>query len=195
MLKIGLTGGIGSGKTTVSKIFSMLGIPVFYADEAAKSVMNTDKLLIENIKQSFGSDAYDAESQLNRKFLAEIVFNDAQKLFALNKLVHPAVFRSYEFWLVRQTSPYILKEAAILFESGSYQFCDKIILVTAPEDIRIERVCLRDGISKDEVKARIDKQLSDDVTLKLADFRIINDEKQLLIPQVLKLHHQFLSLL
>ncbi len=194
MLKIGITGGIGSGKTTVSKVFEILGIPVFYADDVAKSVMQTDELLIKNIKETFGSGAYDSDQALNRKFLADIVFNDVQKLEKLNKLVHPAVFRAFDVWLaVQRKVPYILKEAALLFESGSYKLCDKNILVTSPEELKIKRVMLRDNISADQVKDRINKQYSEAQGIKLADFIIRNDEQQLLIPQVLRLHERFVN--
>jgi dephospho-CoA kinase len=193
MLKIGITGGIGSGKTTVSRIFEILGIPVFYADDAAKSVMHTDKLLAQSIKETFGSEAYDIQQQLNRKYLAEIVFKDEQKLAALNQLVHPAVFRAFDSWLVLQKAPYILKEAALLFESGSYKLCDKNILVTAPEELKIKRVMERDGISAEQVRSRMSKQFTEEQGRKMADFIIVNDEHQLLIPQILKLHERWIN--
>jgi len=195
MLKIGITGGIGSGKTTVSKVFEVLEIPVFYADDIAKSVMQTDELLVRSIKETFGSKAYNSDQKLNRKYLADIVFNDEQKLAILNQLVHPAVFRAFDVWLaVQRKVPYILKEAALLFESGSYKLCDKNILVTAPEELKIKRVMQRDNISAGEVKARMNKQFTEEQGRKLADFIIVNDEHQLLIPQVLQLHERFLSL-
>jgi dephospho-CoA kinase len=194
MLKISITGGIGSGKTTVSRIFEILEIPVFYADDMAKSVMHTDEPLIKSIKQTFGSEAYNSDHTLNRKYLADLVFNNEKKLAKLNQLVHPAVFRAFDAWLkVQSQVPYILKEAALLFESGSYKLCDKNILVTAPEELKIKRVMQRDKISAEEVKARMNKQIAEEEGRKLADFIIVNDEKTLLIPQVLELHQGLIN--
>ena len=195
MLKIGLTGNIGSGKTTVCKIFEVLGIPVFYADDAAKDVMVADAELIGGIKQTFGNQAYFEDGTLNRKHIAGIVFNDKEQLAKLNALVHPAVFRAFDKWVLNQKgAPYVLKEAAILFESGSYKKCDRAIMVTAPLDLRIKRVTSRDGITADEVKARNDRQFSEEKKLALANDVIINDDTQLVIPQVLKLHQLYLSI-
>ncbi|HCN82463.1 MAG TPA: dephospho-CoA kinase [Sphingobacteriaceae bacterium] len=193
MLKIGITGGIGSGKSTVAKIFEVLEIPVFYADQEAKSLMHTDELLINGIKEAFGNEAY-ADKQLNRRYIADIVFNNEQELTKLNSLVHPAVFRAFDAWVIDQQAPYVLKEAALLFESGSSKLCDQTILVTAPEKLKIQRVMHRDSITEDHVRTRISKQLTEEQALKLADHIIINDEQHLLIHQVLQLHEQFLSL-
>src|SRR4051812_20297204 len=150
MLKIGITGNIGSGKTTVSKLFELIGIPVFYADEAAKTLMITDDVLIAGVKQAFGDEAYFADGALNRKYIAGIVFNDEAQLANLNALVHPAVFRAFDSWVATMADdvPYVLKEAAVLFESSSYKFCDKTIMVTAPLDMRIKRVTKRDNITR-----------------------------------------------
>jgi dephospho-CoA kinase len=195
MLKVGITGNIGSGKTTVCKIFEVLGIPVFYADDAAKDVMVTDAELITGIKQTFGNQAYFDDATLNRKHIAGIVFNDKEQLAKLNALVHPAVFRAFDAWVASQkNAPYVLKEAAILFESGSYKKCDRAIMVTANLDLRIKRVTARDGITADEVKSRNDRQFSEEKKLSMADDVIINDDTQLVIPQVLKLHELYLSL-
>ncbi|MBD1386308.1 dephospho-CoA kinase [Mucilaginibacter rigui] len=195
MFKVGITGNIGSGKTTVCKIFEVLGIPVFYADDAAKDVMVTDTELIAGIKQAFGNEAYFDDGTLNRKHVAGIVFNDKEQLAKLNSLVHPAVFRAFDNWVLHQKkAPYVLKEAAILFESGSYKKCDRTIMVTAPLNIRIKRVATRDGITADEVKSRNDRQFSEEEKLAMADDVIINDDTQLVIPQVLKLHELYLSL-
>ncbi|MBE9584495.1 dephospho-CoA kinase [Mucilaginibacter sp. JRF] len=194
MLKIGLTGNIGSGKTTVAGVFEVLGIPVFYADAAAKNVMVTDAELIEGVKQAFGSDAYFADAILNRKHIANIVFNNADELARLNALVHPAVFRAFDEWVLRQTSaPYVIKEAAILFESGSYKKCDQTILVSAPLEQRLERVMQRDGISHDEAASRDARQMNEEEKKILANHIIINDGSQLVIPQVLSLHQQFIA--
>jgi dephospho-CoA kinase len=194
MFKVGITGGIGSGKTTVCRVFEVLGIPVFYADPVAREVMNTDPVLIMGVKDAFGDEAYQ-EGILNRKFLANIVFNDQRELAKLNALVHPAVFRAFDAWVrAQQGVPYVLKEAALLFESGSDKLCDETVLVTAPRDLKIQRVHNRDKITEGEVLKRMDKQFSDEKKAKLASFLVRNDEKELLIPQVLKLHEQFLSL-
>jgi dephospho-CoA kinase len=191
MLKIGITGGIGSGKTTVCRVFEVLSVPVFNADEVAKMIMNTDTDLVGRIIAQFGKEAYFTNGELNRKYLSEIVFNDAKALQALNELVHPAVIQAFNDWALEQNSPYCLHEAAILFESGAYKSCDHSILVFAPEDLRIQRVKKRDGQSEAEIRARMDKQMSEDEKEKLADFIIINDEHTAVIPQVLKFHDRF----
>lgn len=175
MLKIGVTGGIGSGKTTVCKLFENLGIPVYYADERAKSLMVADKELKSGIKSLFGSESYFSNGRLNRKYIATKVFNDSKLLKELNKLVHPAVFKDGEKWFLQQKSKFALKEAALLIESGNYKTLDKIIVVTAPEEIRIARVMKRDRISIEKVKARIKNQLSEKAFLKHADYIIVND--------------------
>jgi dephospho-CoA kinase len=193
MLKIGITGNIGSGKTTVSRIFEVLGVPVFYADDQAKTVMTTDNTLISGIKDAFGQDAYFADGSLNRKFLAGIVFNDPAKLDQLNGLVHPAVFRAFDSWAAGfPAAPYMLKEAALLFESDSYQYCDQTIIVTAPLEIRIARVMARDGLSRDEILSREKRQLTQEKKMALADHIINNDDTELVIPRVLELHRLFL---
>ncbi len=194
MLKIGITGGIGSGKTTVCKIYEVLGIPVFYADAAAKELMYTDLLLRENIIKDFGDQSYSQEGQLNRKYLSSIVFNDEQQLKKLNALVHPAVFSFFDTWVSEHISaPYIIKEAALLFESGSHKMCDQTVLVRSPEALRISRIIKRDEISFEEVRLRMKRQFTDEMKEKLADHVIMNDEESLLIPQVLALHHYFLN--
>lgn len=194
MLKVGITGGIGSGKTTACRIFKLLGIPVFYADIRAKHLMHTDAVLIRGIKEVFGEDIYFPGGQPDRRRLAGIVFNDNKKLERLNSLVHPAVFRDFAEWAAGQNSPYVLKEAAILFESGSDQDCDYTITVASPTELRIKRVVNRDKASREEVQKRMDKQLSDEEKISRADFVLYNDERQLLIPQVLALHRRLLDL-
>ncbi len=184
---IGLTGGIGSGKSTVADFFSLLGIAIYKADDAAKSMMIADELLISGIKKLFGADAYES-GILNRKFIAEQVFSNPELLSQLNALVHPAVKRDFMEWIKIQQSPYIIREAAILFESGSYQDCDKVITVFAPEKERISRVMLRDGLSEAEVIKRIQNQWSDERKIQLSDFVINNYENHLIIPQVMKIH-------
>ncbi|MNJ92983.1 Dephospho-CoA kinase [compost metagenome] len=196
MLKIGITGGIGSGKTTICKVFETLGIPVFYADTVAKQIMTTDPILIEGIKDTFGEQSYSESGILNNKHIANIVFNNETELHKLNALVHPAVFRAFDEWDAKLPNhlPYSLKEAALLFESGSYEMCDKNILVTAPHALKITRVTQRDNISEEQVLARMNKQFTDRQKLKLADYFIENNENQSIILQVLDLHQQFLEL-
>lgn len=192
-LRIGLTGGIGSGKSTVARIFEVLGIPVYYADLEAKRIMNEDELLREQIMQEFGAAAYD-NNQLNNKYLAGIVFNDRQKLDLLNSLVHPATIRDGERWMAQQTTPYAIKEAALIFESHSQEYLDYIIGVSAPEPLRIHRTMQRDGITREAVLARMGKQIQEIIKMRLCDFIIYNDEQQLLIPQVVALHEKLVRL-
>ena len=197
MLKIGITGGIGSGKTTICKIFEVLGIPVFYADGVARGLMTRDARLVKGIKDTFGQDIYFADGSLNNKHIAAIVFSDAVELDKLNALVHPAVFRAFDSWLeqVPPNIPYVLKEAALLFESGSYKMCDRNILVIAPEALKLERVTKRDNVTAAQVRARMDKQFTDEQKIQMADHLIYNNEQSSLIAQVNALHESFLKLL
>jgi len=190
MLKIGITGGIGSGKSTVAKIFELLGIPVYYADAAAKDIMNRDPELKAQVQQNFGADMYDSNGQLDRKRLSNIIFNHQEKLLLLNSLVHPATIRDSEQWALRQKSPYLLKEAALLFESESFRYLDKIIGVSAPQPLRILRTMQRDKVSHNEVFARMHKQMDETIKMRLCDYVIYNDEQQMVIPQVLRLHQE-----
>lgn len=190
MLKIGLTGGIGSGKSTVAKIFEVLGVPVYYADDAAKELMNTDPQLIEAIKKIFGADAYQAE-KLNRSYLASIVFADEKKLETLNALIHPATINASNAWMEKQSAPYIIKEAALLFESDAYKYLDAVIGVSSPLPQRIKRVMERDNTSEDEILKRINRQMNEEEKLKRCQFIIHNDESTLLIPQVIELDKKF----
>ena len=196
MLKIGLTGNIGSGKTTVSKVFEVLGVPVFYADDAAKSVMVSDPALIAGIKSTFGNSSYFDNGTLNRKHIAGIVFNDAEQLAKLNALVHPATFRAFDEWVknLKADIPYVLKEAALLFESDSYKMCDYSITIQAPFETRIKRVMQRDHLTREEIESRESKQFSEEKKSTLTDFIIVNDDVQLVIPQVLELHDRIRSL-
>lgn len=194
MLKVGITGGIGSGKSTVARIFELLGIPVYYADTAAKEIMHTDEALKMAVKEHFGTEIYGPDGKLDRAALGKIVFNDKDKLELLNSIVHPATIRHSDEWANRQTSPYVIKEAALLFESGSFQYLDKIIGVFAPQPMRIERVMKRDHVTREEVLARINKQIDDNIKMRLCDYVIHNDEQQMVIPQVLALHQQLISI-
>ena len=193
--QVGITGGIGSGKSLVCKIFQCLGVPVYDADSHAKALMTTDGILIANIQKEFGHLSYNTDGSVNRNYLGETVFNDSEKLKKLNSLVHPRVKEDYLRW-VRQNSdhPYVLKEAALLFETGSNRELNKIIVVHAPEELRIKRVLSRDVHRTEElVKEIIKNQMNEDEKLNRADFILRNDENQLLIPQVLELHQKFIA--
>jgi dephospho-CoA kinase len=192
MLKVGLTGGIGSGKSTIARIFEVLGIPVYYADEAAKNIMNSDKRLKAALIKNFGEQTYQS-GQLNRAWLASIVFTDNQKLELLNSLTHPATIRDANKWIQQQTSPYIIKEAALLFESGADKYLDHIVGVSAPEELRIQRAMQRDHVKREDVLQRMSRQMNEEEKLKLCQSILINDEKEALIPQVLELHQRFLN--
>lgn len=192
MIRVGLTGGIGSGKSTVARVFEVLGIPVYYADEATRQLMNTDAALQKEIIRNFGEESY-RNGQLNRPYIASIVFNDKEKLDLLNALTHPATIRHTNAWMEQQTAPYVIKEAALIFESGSAENLDYVIGVSAPKTIRIKRVMERDHISAEEVQKRMSRQLSEEMKMKLCDFVLINNELDLLTPQVLALHEQLLK--
>lgn len=187
MLKIGITGGIGSGKSTVCRVFSALGIPVFEADRIAKNLMNTDHGIHEKLINLFGTSVYLPDHTVDRKYLAGIVFNDTSLLAQLNAIVHPVVRKSFFDWCEKQQSPYVIHEAAILFESGFYKMMDKTITVVTSENERIQRVMKRDGLTLDLVKERIKNQWPDDERIKLADFVIGNNDNELIIPQIIKI--------
>lgn len=192
MLKIGLTGGIGSGKTMVARIFELLGIPVYYADAAAKTIMNEDESLKALIIEHFGEAAY-TDGTLNRAYISSIVFQNKEKLALLNSLVHPATIRAAEKWMQQQQAAYAIKEAALIFESGSQNGLDLVIGVYAPKSLRILRTIQRDTISRDEVLKRMSNQVNEELKMKLCDFVIYNNEQQLLIPQVIALHEKLLK--
>lgn len=193
ILKVGLTGGIGSGKTTVAKIFEVLGIPVYYADAAAKKLMNEDVALQEKLLHKFGKEVY-IYGKLNRAFLASIVFSDPEKLAFLNAIVHPATIADSDKWMKLQTAPYAIKEAALIFESNAHKQLDKVIGVYAPTPLRLKRVRQRDEISDEEILARINKQMNEEEKMKLCNYVITNDEIDLIIPQVLKIHEALLAI-
>ena len=186
---IGLTGGIGSGKSTVAKVFRELNIPMYDADTEAKKLINTSPEIISNFKKIFGKDIYFDDNLLDRKKLAKLIFNDKKLLEDVNAIVHPAVKEHFANWSKNQNSNLIIKEAAILFESGTYKDVDIIITVTAPVDARIERVCKRDGILPEQVKKRIKNQISDEEKIKRSDFVIYNDENDMILPQILKIYN------
>ncbi len=192
VLKVGLTGGIGSGKSTVANIFRVLGIPVFDADTAAKTIMNEDEALKQQVTELFGTQSY-INGQLDRKYIAGIVFSNAFKLEQLNAVVHPATIAAAERWLNIQTTPYAVKEAAVLFESGSAAGLDVVIGVFAPQALRIQRVMERDNVTRDEVLKRMGYQIDDEIKKRLCDFVLTNDEQQLLLPQVISLHEKLLQ--
>lgn len=192
MLNVGLTGGIGSGKSTIAKVFEVLGIPVYYADERAKEIMNEDEALKRKIIQLFGNDAY-SNNKLNRSFIAEQVFGNATKLSRLNEIVHPATIADAHQWLQQQKSPYAIKEAALIFESGAQEYLDKVIGVYAPTPLRIHRVMQRDNSSREEVMARLDKQLDETIKMRLCDYVITNNDQEMVLPQVLAIHEKLLE--
>jgi len=183
-IKVGVTGAIGAGKTFVSSIFEKLGFPVFNSDIEAKKCMQSDVYLIEQIKVVFGDKVYE-NNILQKNILSEIIFNDNEKLKSLNHLIHPVVSKNFINWCGNQNSDIIIKEAAILFESGSNNILDKIICVSAKEDIRIKRVMSRDKCDKNHVLSIMSKQMTQKEKEKLSDFIIINDDKKLLMPQII----------
>ena len=193
VLKVGLTGGIGSGKSTVAQIFEVLGIPVYYADMAAKKIMNEDEELRSAITNIFGEQAY-TNNILDRKYLSSIVFSDPAKLKQLNALVHPATKKDGEAWMQQQTSPYAIHEAALIFEAKVSDRLDLVIGVSSPIELRIKRAMERDKVSREEVLKRMDQQLDEEVKMSKCDFLLLNDEQQLLIPQVLELHEKLIAL-
>ena len=192
-LQIGVTGGIGAGKSIVCQIFNRLGVPVYDADSRAKNLMTTDKILISGIQKEFGSLSYGASGELNRAYLSSQTFGKPDRLEALNRIVHPRVAADYKEWAMSCNEvDYIIKEAALLFETESYKQLDKIVVITAPEEVRIARVLERDRHrSKDDVRKIIESQLGEEEKKKRADHIIVNDESVLVIPQVLKLHEIF----
>jgi len=192
MLKIGLTGGIGSGKTTVARIFEVLGIPVYYADQAAKDLMNQDPELKQQILDTFGPQSY-RDGKIDRAFLAAQVFGDPEKLALLNALVHPATLRDADNWMKRQTTPYAVKEAALIFEAGMEKYFDYVIGVSAPESLRLERAMQRDQSSSENIVQRMQQQMDEDEKIARCDWVVVNDGKQAILPQVMRIHQLLLS--
>lgn len=193
VLRVGLTGGIGSGKSTVAQIFEVLGIPVYYADTAAKRLMNEDPELKLAITNTFGKQAY-ANNMLDRKFISSIVFSDPSKLDLLNAIVHPATIKDGEAWMQGQTTPYAIHEAALIFEAKVSERLDKVIGVSSPLELRIRRATQRDKVERDEILRRMSQQMDEDLKMSKCDFILINDEQQLLLPQVLDLNEKLIAL-
>ena len=187
MLKAGITGGIGSGKSVVCQVFTALGIPVFNADEAARYLMDNDPALVHSIRHLLGNDIYSGMA-LDRKKVAAIVYKDPAALHKLNALVHPVTVSYSHKWIAMQQAPYIIKEAAIFFESNSYRDMDVMIGVFAPEELRVQRAMQRGGLNREQVAAIIDEQMNEEEKMKRCDYVITNDGQTAVLPQVLDLH-------
>lgn len=192
MIKVGLTGGIGSGKTLVSEVFTRLGIPVFNADYEAKVILNNNPEVIKQIKAQFGNNIY-SEQGVDREKLAKIVFNNSEALKKINAIIHPRVRQYFYEWIKKQKADYVIEEAAILFESGANQELDITINVHADELVRVKRVMLRDNANEEAVKGRMKNQMSDQRRKELADYTIYNDGNRMLLPQILEIHQHILS--
>jgi dephospho-CoA kinase len=194
MIRVGITGGIGTGKSTVCKIFASMGIPVLDADSLAKNIAEIDTGVKQRILEAFGTESYNEQEKYNRKFVASIVFNDPEKLKLLNNIIHPAVIDYANNWADQhQDKKYVIKEAALMFESGSYKYNDINIVVNSPKELRIQRILSRDKSSLEEIIRRIESQMSDDERNSMADKIITNDEHSSLIAQVYSLHLEFMK--
>ncbi len=193
MRKIGVTGGIGSGKTLVCDVFRALRVPVYEADREARRLMEQDPSLRKHIKELIGKEAF-LEGKLNRSHIASRVFEDPETLQALNNMVHPAVHQDFQQWCQKQTSAhYVIEEAAVLYESGGDRFMDAVVLVYAPEELRMERVMKRDGVSGRQVQNRMKHQIPDEEKRKWADHIIFNENQQMILPQIVDLHQHFMA--
>lgn len=193
MLKIGVTGGIGSGKSLVCEMFQLLGVPVYNADEQAKKLINSDPQIIDTLTKKYGSDIY-SKGVIDKKRLAGIIFNNKEELKFVNETIHPRVFAHFDEWLeLNHHHKYIIKEAALLFESGSYKDLDKVILVAAPEEIKIKRVVERDKTNEKAVKKIIESQMSENEKQQKSNYIINNDNTVLIIPHILELHNEFIN--
>lgn len=191
-IKLGVTGGIGSGKSTVCKVFSVLGVPVFYADMEARIIMEHEQSVIDQVNSIAGKDMYETGS-LNRQELATLIFNNKDLLDKVNNLVHPVVLEAFNKWEMRQSSPYAVLESAVLFESGTSNYLDKIALVIAPIEERIQRVMKRNGFTREQVLERIRNQADESEMVKLSDYIINNSDNQMVIPAILKIHDELTS--
>jgi dephospho-CoA kinase len=192
MIKVAVTGGIGGGKSLVCTVFEKLGIPVFYADRSAKELMDSDKNIKDELISYFGTEIFDENNKLQRGKLADIIFKNKTALLKVNGIVHPVVRKEFDEWAKIQTTPYVIEEAAIVFESGHAQFFDKIISVTAPLELKIERVMRRDCITREKVLDRLKNQDSDEKKNERADFIIVNDDKKLILPQIINIHNKLI---
>ncbi len=193
-MKIGITGGIGSGKTYISDYFAQLGIPIYNSDIWAKKLMNTDARLKQQIVQKFGKESF-INDNLNTSFLSKIVFSDKQKLQQLNNIVHPILFNHFEQWYLQNNTnvPYVIQEAAILIENGNHERFDKIILVVADINVKIKRIQQRSGLSEEQITQRINNQLPDDEKIKYVDFVITNNEDSDIQTQVKQIHNTLIN--
>jgi len=191
-MKLGITGGIGSGKTSVCRIFSVLGIPVFFADPEASTIMNTDKKVIEGINNIAGKNIYQ-DGKLDRELLASLIFTDPESLRKVNSLVHPVVFDKFLKWAEEQNTPYVIMEAAILFESGASELVDRVATVYAPVEERIARVTRRNKLSREQVIRRMRNQLDDEEKIKRSDYVINNSENDMIIPVILRIHDDLIT--
>jgi len=191
-MKLGITGGIGSGKTSVCKVFGVLGIPVFSADPEAQIIMNTDKSIVDGINDIAGKNIYPA-GELDKTELAKLIFNDLDILRKVNSLVHPVVFQHFTEWAETQTAPYAIMEAAILFESGASNYVDRVATVLAPVEERISRVIKRNKLTREQVLERIKNQMDDEERIKLSDYVINNSENEMIIPVILDIHQDILT--
>ncbi len=192
-LKLGVTGGIGSGKTTVCKVFGVLGIPVFSADDEAKRILDSDREIQIKINLLAGKDLF-SSGKLDRPALAKMIFNNKKLLEKVNSIIHPAVFRSFWEWFDQQDSPYSIMEAAILFESGAFRFMDKIVTVVTPLEERIERLVSGNRLTREQINERIKNQIDDESRIKQSDFVISNSENDLIIPSIIGIHEEMLKL-
>lgn len=187
-LIVGITGGIGSGKTTAANVFEKLGVPIYIADEKARALTAENDQILSYIRKTYGDDVFDGEGNLNRKALGEAVFGNKEKLDELNNVIHPMVAQDFKSWGREQSTPYVLKEAAVLFESGTYTDCDYVILVVASRETRIQRVIKRSGLSREDIESRMHHQWSDEDKMALSDFVIYNDDENDLISQIYDIH-------
>jgi dephospho-CoA kinase len=192
-IKLGVTGGIGSGKTSVCRVFSVLGVPLFSADQEAREIMGNDKSIMRRVNSIAGRDLY-PDGSLDRMQLAAIIFNDKMLLEKVNSLVHPVVFDHYMKWEKKQTTPYTIMEVAILFESGASLLVDRILTVVAPVEERINRIIERNQLSREQIQERIRNQWDDESRIKLSDYVIRNSDNEMIIPAVLEIHEELLNL-
>jgi len=190
--KLGITGGIGSGKTSVCRVFDVLKVPVFSADREAREIMENDNGIIESLNSIAGRNLY-IDGSLNRMELAKIIFNDSSLLEKVNLLIHPVVFDRFRKWTLEQTAPYVIMEAAILFESGAAKFVDRVATVVAPVEQRTDRVIHRNKLSREQVMARMKNQMDDETRIKLSDYIIYNSENDMIIPAILKINDDILT--